>query len=238
MRFKLGLFALTLFVALNLINPKKSNAQLIGENCPTQQTISGQYMINKFFTLSWGCLVQVTPINKSTMIYREYVFDEGGRFLVFNSTPGQYETSTGMRVFYLFPKIGLPEVKIVGSKIEITTSSGLKVVIPNQSSFIESISGLEFSDNQKIELSSSGGFEIKSYPHIYLDTGWKVGGQAYRDPLGKSVFVDAKNQRCEVNNFEIFIYDELQSPEPYMFYQSNEAVYGFLSLRCPNLTLQ
>lgn len=223
-----------------------ANAQLVGENCPTSQILSGKYMVNTFFTRSWGCLIQITPIDKPDMTYREYIFDEGGRLLVFNSTTGPFETATGMRVFYLFPRKYIPAARVVDKKIEIFMSNGSVAKIPDTSFWIESIQGISFFDDQKIGLDAQGGFEITNYDQVYLDTGWKIGGQAYRDPLGKATFVDSKNQKCEVNNFEIFVYAENESrgpfvkddsPEPYLLYQSDESLYEFLQLRCPTLKL-
>jgi hypothetical protein len=228
-----------LLLALILLSPSVSPfafAEKVGDNCLYSQEISGDTVVNHFFTLSIGCLVQVTPLNKPELHYREYVFDERGRFLVFNSLPGDYETATGRRNFFFFPRKQPPSF-VLGSDGNpvVTLSSGQEVTFNAASARIAAFSGVQFTENPAVTLDDQGGVEIQRFPGILLDTGWKIGGPAYHDALGSSTFRDPAGKTCTVKNEEIFDYKDAIYDEPLFKYQTDKELELYLSRRCPLL---
>ncbi len=181
--------------------------------CDTQQILMGNWAINRFFTMADGCLVQVTPIQKPNLTYREYVFDQMGRFTIFNSTPGDYETATSMRTYFFFSKD--PKEKSVTPKVkqrnenfaEVTLISGETITFRGDNSFIESIegNGFQFKEEKWIHLNKGGGFEVLSNDELFIDAGWKIGGRSYRDRSATSTVL-WKGTSCPIPNENLFVY--------------------------------
>jgi len=211
-------------------------AERVGENCPYAQSISDNTVANRFFTVSAGCLLQITPLEKPNLLYREYVFDERGRFLVFNSVPGPYETSTSRRNFFLFPRRQVPSYRLeADGSVTATLSTGQEISFLAHSTRIASFPGVRFTENTEVSLDAGGGVELESFPGILLDTGWKIGASAYLDPAGSSYFQDSAGRKCQVANREIFNYADAIYDEPLFLFQTDESLAHFLRDRCPEL---
>lgn len=217
-----------------------SAVALPGDNCPAEQIVWGPWMFNRQFTMADGCLVQATPIHKSGkkgLVYREYVFDESGRFMVFNSTDGDYETATAQRNFILLPAVRPPEMKVVGDQMRVTLASGHEVQFRKDSAFVQSSGvGLVVRDLEKVDLTAGGNFQILSYDGVLLDTGWMVGGRSSRRPEAESQFSIPGEPACKVSNQEIFLYHDPVTREEYyqpLFkYSDPRALEAFLVARC------
>jgi hypothetical protein len=96
----------------------------------------------------------------------------------------------------------------------------------------------KFKEDSAVNLENQGGLEIQSFNGIRLDSGWKKGGEAYKNPEGMSVFSDAHNKTCQIKNKEFFFYDDInETPEPIQKYPDDKSLEQFLQERCPNLDL-
>lgn len=172
-------------------------------------------MFNRQFTKADGCLVQVTPIGKTGMTYREYVFDQSGRMMVFNSISGPYETSTSQKTFFLLPARIAPRFEELKDRVVVTMADGSRAIFTEPSRFVDSFEGpLQARDLGRIDLSEGGNFELISYSGIYIDAGWKIGNRSYRDPEGFSKFYWNNSLMCRAQNSEIFVYVDPVTREP------------------------
>lgn len=189
------------------------NTPALGFECNTQQILMGNWAINRFFTMADGCLVQVTPIHKPNLTYREYVFDQMGRFTIFNSTQGDYETSTSMRTYFFFSKDpteknSTPKVQQRNENtVQVTLISGEIITFRGDNAFIESIqgSGFQYQEEKRIHLNEGGGFEILANDELFIDAGWKIGGRSYRDRTASSTVI-WKGKSCSIPNENLFVY--------------------------------
>ena len=68
------------------------------------QTHGKMKFARQFFTNPDACFLSVNPDYSPDLIYRNFIFRETGKLLVFNSYgPGDQSIMTGARVFYFFP---------------------------------------------------------------------------------------------------------------------------------------
>jgi hypothetical protein len=212
-------------------------AALPGMDCPDTQAVVGKTVVNEFFTIADGCTLWITPQDKPNLLYREYFFDERGRFRIYDSTPGDYETASGSRAYFLFPRKQLPTFTVSADKNEViaTLGSGGTIRFRTDTTRISAFPGVAFSESPDIRLDNQGGVEILSYPGILLDTGWKLGGVGYTDSVAKATFRDGKGHACVVTNNEIFDYKDAIYDEPLFMFQTDPELKEFLSKRCPEL---
>lgn len=179
----------------------------IGDDCSYEQHIIGPWVFNRQFTVGDGCLVQVTPLEKPNLQYREYVFDQWGRMLVFNSTPGQdYATSTAQRNFFLLPVRQAPTLKREGDVMIVTMASGIQVEFGGASILPKSRTpGFELRETGGVDLNPGGGLEITAFPEFLLDTGWALGGRAYLQSEARSGLSYQGGRVCLALNRNLFI---------------------------------
>lgn len=175
-------------------------------------------MINRMFSMADGCLVQVSPIDKHGQVYREYVFDEQGRFLIFDSLSGPYETSTAQQNYFLLPLQGPPTVQSNSETVTITLANGSQISFSKDSSYIASTSSdLAIEEKKEVSL-QDGNLIFKKFPGILLNAGWQIGERKYRDPSAASIFsVMAENgviKNCSIVNEQIFQYVNPVTREP------------------------
>lgn len=209
---------------------------LPGDNCPSEQQLFGKLAFNRQFTVADGCLVQVTPIDKNGLVYREYVFDESGRLMVFNSVDGPYETATSQKSLFLLPVAAPPFMRIEGDRMVVTAANGSRFFFARDSAFVQGSSeDLEIAESQKVDLSSGGNFEVKS-SGILLDAGWAIGDRSYRNELADSRFLKAGHDSCVVKNSEIFAFKDpftgQEFYQPLLKVTSAELLAAFLAERC------
>jgi len=220
---------LSLFVSLN--------AFAATNDCPADQVIGAGFVANRFDTVAYGCMVQVTPQQKPDMLYREYWLDERGRFMVFVSVPGDdLDQATGTRTYFLFPRQTTP-VLLLAQNGDLTVSLGAgEAVFAAKTAQLQSLPG-QIQVASQISLENQGGLEITSFKGLVMDAGWKVGTQSYKDPAGLSVFTDAGNHKCQIKNDEFFFYENMYYGEPNLKYPDDASLAEFLKTRCPNLDL-
>lgn len=217
-----------LLIALSIVS---ITAQALpGDDCPGAQILFGRWAFNRQFTKADGCLVQATPIEKRQLVYREYVFDQSGRFLIFDSTDGPFETATSQHNYFILPAKYVPSMEIDGEQMIVTSASGTRFAFSKESPEIVNVS-----DDIVITATSS---TVRNYTGILLDTGRKVGTRAYRNKTGISHFSKNGRKICSIRNAELFAYaDPLTGEEyyqPIFRYPEPGRIEAFLSQRCPN----
>lgn len=218
-----------------LIQVVFSLSALAAQQCPYNQSISNEAVANRFYTVSMGCLVSVTPLHKPDLVYREYYFDERGRFLVFDSVAGPAETATGYKSYFLFPRKNEPNFDVqANGNISVLLANGEKADFSSSSSRIIQIAGGEFSESANPQIHEQA-FELKSYRGIWLRSGWAMGKAAYLDAERNSTFADQDGHTCEVKNTEIFDYVNMIYSEPVFYFQSDLKLAEFLKSRCPTI---
>lgn len=204
--------------------------------CEYKQEFYGEMVANRFYTMSLGCVAQITPRNKPELVYREYYFDERGRFLVFQSLPGSYETATATRSYFLFPRKQEPTFsRTADGSIEVRMASGGAVYLSAQEAKVLSMPGLNFSEPAGGRLEREAFLSIEKYPGLLLDTGWKIGATGYSDRNATSEFRDSAGHACSVSNSEIFDYVNILYGEPTFYYETDAKLAAFLKERCPQL---
>lgn len=206
-------------------------------DCKYEQMNAGVTAAAHFYTTTMGCVVNIAPINKPNQVYREYYFDERGRFLVFDSVGGPWETSVGYRSYFIFPRGHEPSFKHnTNGSFSVLLASGASISVSSESSRIMEFPGYVFNESEQVNLSSSS-FDIISHPGILLDTGWRLARAPYYDSGEESFFSDPAGKKCSVVNDEVFDYVNTIYGEPLFRFQSEEKLAEFLSARCPSLDL-
>jgi hypothetical protein len=190
----------------------------------------------RFATVGLGCVVQMTPKEKPEMRYREYWFDERGRFLVYSSIgEGDPLLFSGTRSYFLFPRKQQLSVALNNEgRPTVTLASGDQIVFSEDNGRIVSFPG-EFTESEDVTFENLGGVEIKAFKGIVLDSGWKVGVEAYKSPEAHSFFVDESGRKCLVRNNEVFFYENMYYGEPNLTYPDDASLATFLKARCPEL---
>lgn len=203
--------------------------------CQSNQSITDQTVANRFYTVTLGCLVNVTPLHKPGLIYREYYFDERGRFLIFDSVTGPAESASGYKSYFLFPRRNEPNFTILpDGNVSVLLANGQSALLSSSSSRLIQMTGSDFYETAQPEIHSQA-FELKFYRGIWLRTGWAAGRAAYLNAAGKSSFVDQNGIVCDVGNEEIFDYVNMIYSEPVFYFQSDLKLAEFLTNRCPNI---
>lgn len=210
---------------------------LEGENCPAEQVLWGPWVFNRQYSMADGCLVQVTPLEKPALVYREYVFDENGRWLVFDSIDGPYETATAQQNFFLFPAVLPPRFERRGEQMVVIMANGGEVFFSATSRFVDSTgAGLVISEDPQVDLTSGGHLRIEKYDAILLDTGWKIGDRAYRDPQASSRLLKTGSAPCSIVNADLFAYRDPITGEEYyqprFKYPEPERLRAFVQRAC------
>jgi hypothetical protein len=230
---------LLILIAFFMQNSSFADEQMQGMNCyPSQQIVFGNWVFNRQYTIADGCIVQVTPLDKNGLIYREYVFDEKGRMMVFNSADaGVYETSTSQRNFYFLPAVATPTIEMIGDLVVVTMANGSKVNFNSKSGIIDSLSSDIIIDEKPIfDLFPGGHFEVVRYNGVWLDAGWAVGYRSTKDPIGKSQFYIDGRLQCSVTNSEIFQYEDpltrQKHYQPILMLPQGKALNDYISGRC------
>lgn len=206
--------------------------------CDTGQVIQGGTVVNRFQTTGLGCVVNVTPVEKSKLIYREYWFDERGRFLVVSSVEGPPELAVGSRTYFLFPRKQNPDFQILNNgDISVTLVSGEKMSFSSETSRTLDYSAGRLVEDPAVDLYNEGGLEITKGKGLLLDCGWQINHTAYSNFARDSTFIDGAGKRCRVKNKEIFSMTNTYYDEPNWIYPTDAGLKGFLAERCPGLDL-
>jgi hypothetical protein len=183
-----------------------------------------------------SCTVSVNPQDAENLIYRSFLWDETGLFMVFNSYgSGPDDTMTGARDFYLFPRKGLPAFREAQpGVIELRSASGEIFQFATQNEALTGLEGGDVSVSSSIATSNAGGVEITQFQGVLLDCGFELGNQPETNMNGTSTFRDPQGNKCTVTNSEVF---QMSGENPILKYSTDAALATFLKTRCPSLNV-
>lgn len=230
-----------LFILFSLVvyNSSFASDEMLGMNCyPSEQIVYGNWVFNRQYTMADGCIVQATPLDKNGLVYREYVFDERGRMMIFNSADaGAFETSTSQRTYYLLPTVSTPKFEMSGDHVVVTMANGSRAYFNRTEGIIESFSAdIVVQEKPIFDLAPGGNFEVIHYGGVLLDSGWAIGDRSTRDPSGESQFYIKGTALCSVTNSKLFQYEDpvtLQKHyQPILMLPQAQALDAYVSELC------
>jgi len=183
-----------------------------------------------------SCYITVGPRNVTNLTYRDFLIDDTGLFMIFNSFgPGPESETTGAREYYFFPR----NVASLGytydsstQRLSVTNPSGKIFVFNTEKAILVSISGTVVSQDYNVDIANNGGIEIHQNDGIYLDLGFTLGQSPSQSSTRKVTFKDRSGQTCQVKNSQIFRYT---ADSDVIFKYSDAALTRFLSKTCPQL---
>lgn len=181
------------------------------------------------------CFISVTPRNIVNLKYRDYFFDNSGRFMVFNSYgPGPDATSTGARDFFLFP--------ITEDYPDYSFEPNQDLIIKMVSGHQLRISGKDFSlvslssgtvKEKPLSTKNNGGIEISLTKGFWLDAGFRLGGLNITNPNKLTAFKSPKSA-CSLKNDVFMDYADKENP---VFKLIGDPFVQFVKSQCPKLLL-
>jgi hypothetical protein len=180
------------------------------------------------------CWLLLGPDLVPDMVYRSYLFDNSGFMMIFNSYgEGPESTTTGAREMYIFPRGGVLDYRITDSEVTAVLPSGIELTYDAKAFRWSGTKGAKVKEKSQIKVGDQGGIEISIQSGLILDFGFRLGNSPTGDPARKANFVDSIGNRCTVVNRDVLEWDK--NGEPYLRFKSDEAVYDFVRLHCPNL---
>jgi hypothetical protein len=185
-----------------------------------------------------GCFVTVNPRNVYDLIYRSFLFDDSGLFMIFDSLGnGPESETTGAREFYFFPR-KIKEVSYQydasAQRLNVTTPSGKIFVFNTEKAILVSATNSTLAIDYDVNGKNKGGVEFVKNDGLYLDLGFKMGQSPSQDPNDKVTFKDTKQNSCVVKNSDIFKYTLDQD----VIFKYDDAQLGkFLKRTCPKMKL-
>lgn len=223
-----------LMTAVTLLLLGTSQAFAAGASCADKYEVFDNTVVQSIAG-NRNCFVTVHPRNIDDMTYRDFLFDDVGIFMVFNSFGEGPESETaGAREFYFFPRKNPLSYKYDAAtkRVAITAPSGKVFTFNTEKSVLLSISNTTITQDFKIDKNNKGGIEITQNDGIYLDLGFAMGQSPSQNPKRSVVFKDAKNSSCSIRNSDIFNYT---IDKDTIFKFSDSQLSRFLSRTCPQL---
>lgn len=184
-----------------------------------------------------ACYFTVTPRNVPNLVYRDFLFDTNGDFMIFNSFgQGPESTTTAAREFYFFPRPNKEfayQYDANKHQLNITLPSGKIASFDTNKSILLSISGTQLKQDYNVTPSNRGGIEVVADDGLLLDIGFKVGQSPSQNPASKATFRDAEGHACQVENAVLFTYTADQ--DVILKAKTDDEVRSLLKSFCPNL---
>jgi hypothetical protein len=183
-----------------------------------------------------GCFVTVNPRNIYDLIYRSFLFDDAGLFMIFDSLgAGSDVDTTGAREFYFFPRKTNQvnyQYDAPSKRLSVKTPSGKIFVFNTEKAILVSVTGSSLTIDYAVDGKNKGGVEFVKNDGLYLDLGFTFGQSPSQNPSRKVSFSDTNKNSCVVKNSAIFKYSaEQDSTFKYTDLQLN----SFLKRNCPQL---
>jgi hypothetical protein len=205
-------------------------------NCPEKYEVFDKTQV-QMTPGSVSCYVTVHPRDSYIdLIYRDFLFDGQGLFMVFNSYgPGPESQTTAAREFYFFPRdkavLGY-QYDAATKQLAVTNTNGKVFVFDTNKAVLVSISGSTIKQDYEIKPDNGGGIEITANDGLLMDGGFQMGQSPSQDPKDKLTFKDPRGNSCEMKNSEIYRYT---SDSDVIFKYTDVQLNAFLKKRCPNL---
>lgn len=182
-----------------------------------------------------SCYLSVHPRIISDLLYRDFLFDDRGLFMLFDSYgQGPESQTTAAREFLFFPrKTNLSYTYQAETKrVLVTSPSGKVFTFDAVKSVLLSVSGTTLNLTYDVVPERRGGMEVVTTDNLYLEGGYKRGQAPSQNPKNKIYFVDAAKNSCQVYNGDVYEYD---SDQDSTFRFNDAELKSFLSSRCPKL---
>jgi len=184
-----------------------------------------------------ACYLTVHPrYSFQTMIYRDFLFDDDGLFLIFNSYGnGDIDKTTAAREYRFFPRITTELTyshDAATNRLSVTHPSGKVFVFDSQKAVLISISGADVQQDYSVNPQNKGGIEISVNEGLMLDGGFAMGESPSQNPKSKIAFKDRQGQKCQVFNGDFYRYD---SDGDVFFKYDDAQLKSVLKQRCPLL---
>lgn len=184
-----------------------------------------------------ACYLTVHPRDSyKTLIYRDWLFDSEGIFMVFNSYgPGEASDKTGAREYRFFPRrTGDMSYHhdAATNKLSVTSASGKVFVFDTKKGVLVSVSGSKMTQDFEVNPHNKGGIEVVSSDGLMMDGGFSIGQSPSQEPQGKLTFKDAQGHQCQLSNADVHRYG---SDGDVFFKYDDAQLRSFLKQRCPAL---
>lgn len=225
-----------LFTAMTLLLLGASQAFAAG-NCADKYEVLDNTMVQSTPGTN-NCFITVNPRNINNLTYRDFLFDDSGLFMIFNSFgPGPESETTGARELYFFPRTTQAlsyDYDPANKRLIVNTPSGKVFTFNTEKAILVSISNTTFTQDYSVVKGNNGGIEITKNDGFYLDLGFTLGQSPSQNPNRKITFKDSQNQSCQVKNSDVFKY----TADSDVIFKFNDAqLKRFLTGSCPRLKL-
>jgi hypothetical protein len=210
-----------------------AHSEFTQKKCEDVLTHSGDILIQRRWdSTSNHCFIGLHPMKVTDLKYRDYYFDNSGIFFVFNSYgEGSDASTTGSRVFYLFPITqNYPDYSIEpNGDVIIQTVSGYQILFDSKKLQIKSVQSGQFIESP-LSPNNRGGTEINPGTGFLFDAGFKLGGMAKDQPTNLTQVTGAKSGTCRLKNSELYQYKSGDDEHPLLY--SGKNLELFLQKRC------
>jgi hypothetical protein len=223
---------LSTFVALGFL----SSAHAASAACTDKHEILNNTQVQRVNGQN-GCFLTVHPRDAfQTLIYRDFLFDEDGLFMIFNSYgPGDESRTTAAREFRFFPR-GKADLSYsydaATQRLNVTTPSGKVFVFNTQKTILVSVSGSQIAQDYSVNPNNRGGIEFTKNDGLMLDGGFKIGSSPSQNSKNKIVFKDADARQCQLANGDVYRYTV---DDDVIFRYDDAQLKSVLNNKCPNL---
>ncbi len=206
-------------------------------NCQNKYEVFDQLAVQTILS-GTDCFVSLDPRNTNNLIYRSFLFDDSGLFMIFNSLGnGPESESTGAREFYFFPR-QVNEVSYQydapSQRLSVKTPSGKIFVFNTEKAILVSASNSTLAIDYDVNGKNKGGIEFLKNDGLYLDLGFTLAQSPSQNPNRKVTFKDSQQNSCVVKNSDVFRYTVDQDA---IFQYNDIQLKKFLKNACPMLKL-
>jgi YD repeat-containing protein len=181
------------------------------------------------------CMVSIHPRNSENLLYRDFLFDSAGLFMIFDSYgQGPESQTTAAREYLFFPRQQALSYRYnaEAKRVEVTAPNGKVFSFDSVKSILREVSGTTLDLNYEVIPANRGGVEIVKNDGLFMDGGFTRGQGASQNPKGKVTFKDPQQKSCGLVNWDVYKYD---SDQDATFRFSDGQLKEFLAARCPQL---
>ncbi|MCM2282586.1 MAG: hypothetical protein NDI61_12150 [Bdellovibrionaceae bacterium] len=181
------------------------------------------------------CWYLTGPSAKLSMFYRDFLFDDAGFILVFNSYGlGEESKTSGGREYYVFPRSHEVGMQASTAGVRVTFANGASALYSAQTAQWEDVQGISLHTVPDVVIGDEGGWELRPQSGVVLDFGFRMGGSPSGSATRSARFIDAKGETCTVRNSEILEWTE--DGDPSLKFADDAAVETYLKVRCPDIS--
>jgi hypothetical protein len=189
-----------------------------------------------YSTHAQSCFLSINPIQVKDLVYRTYSFSVDGDFLIFTSYgDGPESTTTGDRELYFFPRTNKISFVFNDSdrRLEVTHVNGDVLYFSYDTAKLVGSNRGVFTVADDIKIGDRGGIIVQNYDGLMLDAGFLLGNAPTTKPERKSFFRDQHSNECQVDNADLFDYE---NENGVTFRLNDSSLQAFLKEKCPQLT--